>query len=141
MSQCLNFNEHKIQKTLSAQQISPPSGWRILRNPRLLPILRNKASFITRIKLYHVKKYPKSHIDNLILLMKRNTRLYHGMNAFVSKLMPYGELERKDIEVIIIREAWNCRARYVWGQHVTSIELFDLRCLHSEISIATNCNE
>jgi alkylhydroperoxidase family enzyme len=32
--------------------------------------------------------------------------------------MPYGTLDRRDAELVILRVGWNCRCRYEWGQHV-----------------------
>jgi alkylhydroperoxidase family enzyme len=103
---------------LVRDQLSPPGGWRIINTPRLPPVERRKAGLISRFILSAVKKYAKIEVTNLWLLMKINPRLLHGMLFFVSKFMPFGDLKRLDTELVILRVAWNCRARYVWGQHV-----------------------
>jgi alkylhydroperoxidase family enzyme len=54
-----------------------------------------------------------------MLMMSHNPRLLRGMLFFVSKMMPYGELNRQDTELVILRTAWNCRSHYEWGQHVS----------------------
>jgi alkylhydroperoxidase family enzyme len=32
--------------------------------------------------------------------------------------MPFGTLDRRDAELVILRVGWNARCRYEWGQHV-----------------------
>jgi alkylhydroperoxidase family enzyme len=99
-------------------QISPPGGWRSLPSPRLPPIERSKAGLFSRLLLSLVEKYARLDVANLWLLMKNNPRLLHGMLFFVSKFMPFGDLKRINTELVILRVSWNCRARYIWGQHV-----------------------
>jgi alkylhydroperoxidase family enzyme len=51
-------------------------------------------------------------------MLMRNFRLFGAWLGFVRKLMPYGEIPRRDTELVILRVGWNCRCRYEWGQHV-----------------------
>ncbi|MGD8908073.1 MAG: carboxymuconolactone decarboxylase family protein [Chromatiales bacterium] len=99
-------------------KISPSGGWRTTSTPRLPPIERRNAGLISRAILFAVKKFAKVDIANLWFLLKINPRLLHGMVFFASKFMPFGDLKRIDTELVILRVAWNCRARYQWGQHV-----------------------
>ncbi|WP_320821269.1 hypothetical protein [Thalassolituus sp.] len=39
-------------------------------------------------------------------------RLLRGMLGFASKLMPFGELDRRDTKLAILRVAWLCRSSY-----------------------------
>ena len=32
--------------------------------------------------------------------------------------MPFGQLPRRDTELVILRVAWQCRSAYEWRQHV-----------------------
>lgn len=104
--------------TKDKHQISPPGGWRILDSTRLHPMPLNEAGLVTRLKLFLFKRFFKLDIANIHLLMRHNPRLHRGVSALTAKLMPYGELERKDTEIVILRVAWNCRSYYEWGQHV-----------------------
>lgn len=97
---------------------SPPGGWRQLDAPRVALVSRKKAGLISRIALFFVERFGKLEVANLWLMMKINPRLSFGALFFVSRLMPFGELRRIDTELLILRVAWNCRARYEWGQHV-----------------------
>jgi len=55
---------------------------------------------------------------NLFLMLMRNFRLFSAWLGFIKKLMPYGEIPRRETELVILRVGWNCRCRYEWGQHV-----------------------
>jgi alkylhydroperoxidase family enzyme len=103
---------------LTRKEISPPGGWCTMSTPRLPPVNRCKAGLISRIVLSALEKYAKLDVANLWLLMKTNPRLFNGMLFYVLKFMPFGDLDRINTELVILRVAWNCRARYVWGQHV-----------------------
>jgi alkylhydroperoxidase family enzyme len=65
-----------------------------------------------------VNKVGKLEASNLFLMLMQNFRLFRGWLMFVKNVMPYGELDRRDTELVILRVAWNCRSRYEWGQHV-----------------------
>jgi alkylhydroperoxidase family enzyme len=106
-------------ETLPKDQIAPPAGWCLPDNIRIEPLPRKKASLISRIILLGTEKIGKFKFPNLMLMMSHNPRLLRGMIFFVSKLMPYGELDRQDTELVILRVAWNCRSHYEWGQHVS----------------------
>jgi alkylhydroperoxidase family enzyme len=99
-------------------KMSPPGGWCIVNSPRVPLVSPNETSLSTRFKMLRIHLIHKLNLDNLLLLMDNNTRLLRGLDAYVSKMMPYGEMDRKDTELVVLRIAWNCRARYVWGQHV-----------------------
>jgi alkylhydroperoxidase family enzyme len=71
-----------------------------------------------RVLMYLIGRFGKLEASNLWLMLMHNFRLMRGFLLFAPKLMPYGELDRRDTELVILRVAWNCRARYEWGQHV-----------------------
>lgn len=99
-------------------QLVPPSGWATPETVRIPPVSRKNIGFSTKAVLSVVEKIGGLDAANLWLMMIRNPRLLRGMMYMASKLMPFGELKRRDTELVILRVAWNCRARYEWGQHV-----------------------
>jgi alkylhydroperoxidase family enzyme len=44
--------------------------------------------------------------------------LFRAWLRYSARLMPFGELPRRDTELVIMRVAWRCRSAYVWHQHV-----------------------
>lgn len=89
-----------------------------MAHPRLAPIEPRKAGWGPRLFVAFVNKIGGLEASNVFLTLMHNMRLFRAWLGFASKLMPYGELERRDSELIILRVAWNCRSRYEWGQHV-----------------------
>lgn len=55
---------------------------------------------------------------NLFRTMLRNYRVFAAFLSFNSKVMPGGELTRRQTELAILRVAWQTRSHYEWGQHV-----------------------
>ncbi|MES9942990.1 MAG: carboxymuconolactone decarboxylase family protein [Candidatus Thiodiazotropha sp. 6PLUC7] len=105
-------------KNVKVSELSPPGGWCTANTIRIQPVSRKKAGVTSKIILAGIEKYGKLDAANLWLLMNHNTRLKRGLIYYVSKLMPFGKIKRIDTELVILRVAWNCRARYEWGQHV-----------------------
>lgn len=102
----------------SIDQLKPSGGW---RNPgviRIPPIDIANAGVGQRIFLASVRRFGKLDAGNLWLMLMHNFRLLRGFLSFVPLMMPYGELDRLDTELVILRVGWNCRCRYEWGQHV-----------------------
>lgn len=97
------------------QQLTPDGGWRLLPAPRLS--LAGDGPF-RRVVLLLIETFGRLDAANLWRLLLNNLRLMRGFLGFASKLMPFGELDRRDTELAILRVGWNCRARYEWGQHV-----------------------
>ncbi len=102
----------------SLQQLIPPGGWRTTPRPRIPPLQQKQAAWPSRLVIRAVGRFGRLDASNLWLMMMRNTRLLVGFLAYAHRLMPFGELPRRDTELIILRVAWNCRSRYEWGQHV-----------------------
>lgn len=102
----------------SLQDLLPPGGWRTPGYVRIPPLAPTKASLGQRMFIHGIRRIGRLDAANLWLLLMQNTRLLSGFLALAQRLMPFGELPRKDTELVILRVAWNCRARYEWGQHV-----------------------
>ncbi|MES2684462.1 MAG: carboxymuconolactone decarboxylase family protein [Pseudomonadota bacterium] len=99
-------------------ELSPPGGWRVPTGERLPPLAPERATTTQRLLIGVIKKVGKLDAANLWGLLSHNMRLMRGFLFFSSRMMPLGELERRDTELAILRVGWNCRARYEWGQHV-----------------------
>lgn len=100
------------------QQLTPPGGWRTAPANRLPPLAPGDAGVARRLVIQAIQRFGRMDASNLWLMLMHNVRLLRGFLSFASTLMPYGELPRRDTELAILRVAWNCRARYEWGQHV-----------------------
>lgn len=98
-------------------QLVPPGGW-ATQHSRLPPVSRRDIGPGARFLLAAVERIGKLDAENLWLMLLHNPRLLRGMMYMASRLMPFGELARRDTELVILRVAWNCRSRYEWGQHV-----------------------
>lgn len=113
-------------------QIAPPGGWRNPGTVRVPPLQAHELSLPARFGIRLVNRIGKLEASNLFMMMLRNFRLFRAWLGFAARLMPYGEIARRDTELIILRVGWNCRCRYEWGQHVdiglrTSLSEEDVR--------------
>ena len=104
------------------RQLTPAGGWRPAA-ARLAPLEREKLGGVMRALLWASGKWGKkrtgsSRVPDVFLLLMRNRRLFGPWLRFASRLMPYGTIDRRDAELVILRVGWNCRCRYEWGQHV-----------------------
>lgn len=104
--------------TRNKQELQPTAGWRQVDTPRILPLTDAQTTLPQRFLLTAIRRIGGLNAENLWRLMLHNFRLMRGMLGFASKMMPNGELPRRDTELAILRVAWNCRCRYEWGQHV-----------------------
>jgi len=115
-------------------QMAPPGGWITQNSARLPPVSRKAARPSVKVFISAVEKIGKLDAENLWLMLMHNPRMLRGMLYMASKLMPFGELDRIDTELVILRVAWNCRSRYEWGQHVdlglrAGLTTDDIRCI------------
>lgn len=102
----------------SLQQLIPQGGWRTTETARIPPLHGENAGVAQRLLFLGVERFGRLNAGNLWRMMMHNARLLRGFLIFAQRLMPYGELPRRDTELVVLRVAWNCRARYEWGQHV-----------------------
>ena len=102
----------------SLLQLVPPDGWQTPSEARLPPLARDGATLWQRLLVHSIERVGKLDAANLWRLLMRNPRLMRGFLFFAPVLMPFGELPRRDTELVILRVAWNSRSRYEWGQHV-----------------------
>lgn len=107
----------------NARELTPPGGWRSERVPRIAPLERTRLSVPLRALLWVAGKAAKKRtgsdqVPDVFLLLLKHPRLFWVWLRFASRLMPFGTLQRRDSELVILRVGWNCRCRYEWGQHV-----------------------
>jgi alkylhydroperoxidase family enzyme len=55
---------------------------------------------------------------NIFTTFGRHPRLFRAWLRYSAHLMPFGQLPRRDTELVILRVAWRCRSAYEWHQHV-----------------------
>ena len=106
------------------RQLSPPGGWHPAGTPRIAPLEIARLGLPLRALLRVAGKWGKrrtgtEETPRIFLLLLRHRRLFWPWLRFASRLMPFGTLDRRDAELVILRVGWNCRCRYEWGQHVT----------------------
>lgn len=99
-------------------QLTPPGGWRSPGRVRLTPLTPASSTLTQRLLLRAVNKIGRLEASNLFLMLMRDFRLFWNWLMFAKCLMPYGRIDRRDTELVILRVGWNCRSRYEWGQHV-----------------------
>jgi AhpD family alkylhydroperoxidase len=99
------------------QQLTPPGGWRTPAGPRVAPLNQRRAGLAARVFLWLVARRTKE-VPNIFLVLMKHRRLFRGWLSFAGRLMPFGSLDRRDTELVILRVGWNTRCRYEWAQHV-----------------------
>jgi alkylhydroperoxidase family enzyme len=55
---------------------------------------------------------------NIFATLGQHRRLFRAWLRYSAHLMPFGQLPRRDSELVILRLAWQCRSAYEWHQHV-----------------------
>lgn len=105
------------------RQLAPPGGWHAAGAPRIAPLTVTQLSAPVRALLWAAGKWGRKRtgsaaVPDVFLLLMQHPRLFWPWLRFASRLMPYGTLDRRDAELVILRVGWNCRCRYEWGQHV-----------------------
>lgn len=106
-----------------APELAPPGGWLPAATPRIEPRALSRLPWPLRTVLRLAGKWGRKRtgtdvVPDVFLLLLRHRRLFLPWLRFASRLMPFGTLDRRDAELVILRVGWNCRCRYEWGQHV-----------------------
>lgn len=100
------------------EQLTPPGGWQSPGRVRLAPLDAATSTRAQRVLMRVINRVGRLEASNLFLMLMHNFRLFWNWLMFAKNLMPYGEIPRRDTELVILRVGWNCRSRYEWGQHV-----------------------
>ncbi len=104
-------------------ELAPAGGWHPSGAPRIAPLRLAQLNPAMRAVMWAAGKWAQrrtgtSTVPDVFLLLMRHKTLFQPWLRFASRLMPYGTLDRRDAELVILRVGWNARCRYEWGQHV-----------------------
>lgn len=99
-------------------ELTPDGGWNGPAVPRIQPLAMNEISLPRRLLLAVMLKAGTANCPNLFRTLFRNLRVYLPFARLNAKLMPAGELTRRQTEIAVLRVGWKTRSRYEWGQHV-----------------------
>lgn len=106
------------EKFVTHEKLIPKGGWHPASDARMVTPPERQRSLFRRMITTQVRRVARIEPSNVFAVMQRNSRTFWPWLAFASRLMPWGKLDARDRERIILRVAWNCRSRYEWGQHV-----------------------
>jgi alkylhydroperoxidase family enzyme len=91
--------------------------WIELDQPRVPPGKGRQLGLFARGFVPLMRRQSKGRTVNIFATLGRNKRFFRPWLMFAGRLMPRGTLPRADTELVILRTAINCRARYEWEQH------------------------
>jgi alkylhydroperoxidase family enzyme len=91
--------------------------WIELDQPRVPPGKGRQLGLFARGFVPLMRRQSKGRTVNIFATLGRNKRFFRPWLMFAGRLMPRGTLPRADTELVILRTAVNCRARYEWEQH------------------------
>ncbi|HRP69969.1 MAG TPA: carboxymuconolactone decarboxylase family protein [Turneriella sp.] len=108
----------------SLHKLEPEGGWYKTDRPRIEPISEKKANILMKAVLWGASQVSKNQtgtkkIPDVFLLLMQHQHIFWQWLQFASRLMPFGTLERRETELMILRVAWNTRCYYEWGQHIS----------------------
>ena len=100
-------------------KLAPEGGWRTEGgSPRIEPLEWNAMGWRQKRLVKRILAAGVAFCPNLLRTMLCNYRVFSAFLSFNSKVMPKGELTRRQTELVILRVAWQTRSHYEWGQHV-----------------------
>jgi alkylhydroperoxidase family enzyme len=77
-----------------------------------------KRSFADRALVALIKLATRRRSYEVFRVVSIRRGLLRPMILYNAKLMPFGKLDRRQTEIVILRAAAICRAEYEWAQHV-----------------------
>jgi alkylhydroperoxidase family enzyme len=86
--------------------------------PRVAPARPQELRPLARIVAEAAGRVSGSGPANIFTTLGRHPRLFRAWLRYSAHLMPFGQLPRRDTELVILRVAWRCRSAYEWHQHV-----------------------
>ncbi len=98
--------------------LEPGGGWAAPARIRLVPPPPAERGLLFRALSRVSVFFGRPELPNIFPVLHLHPGLFWTWLAFASRLMPYGKLDARIREKLILRTAWNCRSRYEWGQHV-----------------------
>jgi alkylhydroperoxidase family enzyme len=86
--------------------------------PRIAPARLHELRPLARVVAGIAGRVTGRGPPNIFTTLGRHPRLFRAWLRYSAQLMPFGELPRRDTELVILRVAWRCRSAYEWQQHV-----------------------
>jgi alkylhydroperoxidase family enzyme len=86
--------------------------------PRIAPARPQELGPLARLVAELAGRISGSGPPNIFTTLGRHPRLFRAWLRYSAHLMPFGQLPRRDTELVILRVAWQCRSAYEWQQHV-----------------------
>lgn len=103
---------------MSSDFLQPEAGWVSTTSSRLpAPAPAARGPLFRAVSVFS-GWFGRQQVPDIFTVMHINPGLFWPWLLFASRLMPFGRLDGRTREKIILRTAWNCRSRYEWGQHV-----------------------
>ena len=97
------------------QALLPPADG---GEPRIAPARPHELRPLARIVSEIARRVTGGGPPNIFTTLGQHPRLFRAWLRYSAQLMPFGELPRRDTELVILRVAWQCRSAYEWHQHV-----------------------
>ncbi len=101
----------------SLLDLEPEGGWKKLDSARLTPLSKSELGPYKRFVLHMIVKIGGAISTNLFQTFFRNFRVYFSFAKFNAKIMPKGELTRRQTELALLRVGWKTRSFYEWSHH------------------------
>ena len=86
--------------------------------PRIAPARPRELRPLARAVAEIAGRVAGGSPPNIFTTLGQHPRLFRAWLRYSAHLMPFGELPRRDTELVILRVAWQCRSAYEWHQHV-----------------------
>jgi alkylhydroperoxidase family enzyme len=86
--------------------------------PRITPARPQELRPLARIVAEVSGRVTGTGPANIFTTFGQHPRLFREWLRYSAHLMPFGQLPRRDTELVILRVAWQCRSAYEWHQHV-----------------------
>jgi alkylhydroperoxidase family enzyme len=86
--------------------------------PRIAPARPHELRPLARIVAEIAGRVTGHGPANIFTTLGQHPRLFRAWLRYSAHLMPFGQLPRRDTELVILRVAWQCRSAYEWHQHV-----------------------
>jgi alkylhydroperoxidase family enzyme len=88
------------------------------REPRIAPARPRELRPLARIIAGLAGRVTPGGPPNIFTTLGQHPRLFRAWLRYSAHLMPFGQLPRRETELVILRVAWQCRSAYEWHQHV-----------------------
>lgn len=98
--------------------LQPEGGWAAAATVRLPPPPPAKRGLLFRGVSQLSSLFGRKELPDIFPVLNIHPGLFWTWLLFASRMMPFGKLDARTREKLILRTGWNCRSRYEWGQHV-----------------------